>query len=309
MSVEAAQPVASAPTGEEGHAEYQSLKQASQSSAEAKAHPPEASEDAPASEPEVNQEPVKQEDGETKALRKQRNDERRERRWFEERGAMREQVAQLQRQIEELSSKKEPQEAARLTGEPQIEDYVNSGKYKSAEELWQAFQRDYGKWNRQQWEAEKSQEKHERDSRSIQRDFRRKIAAYGETNENFDDAMDAVTERLDSEARYLSDAIVRSENPGELIDYLASHEAEMDRLASMPQARALMELGKISASLVPSAKPAPEKEEPKDIPPKPPKSVRASGTVPDLITQLRQAADANDFSAFRKAERARKAAG
>ena len=119
---------------------------------------------------------------------------------------------------------------------------------------------------------------------------------------------ETVRDRLDQDALFLSDAIVRSENPAQLIYELGTNEELMDRLVELSPARAIMELGKISARLNPpkESKEAPAKEqESKTGKPKAPKTVAGRGSVVGREERMKAAADANDFTAFRAAARAR----
>ena len=71
--------------------------------------------------------------------------------------------------------------------------------------------------------------------------------------------------------------------------------------------RAIMQLGKIAARLEGSKEKAPAKEEIKTgtAKPKAPKTVAGRGNVVTRDERMKAAADANDFTAFRRAARAR----
>ena len=69
--------------------------------------------------------------------------------------------------------------------------------------------------------------------------------------------------------------------------------------------RAIMQLGKIAARLEGSKEKAPAKEEIKTGKPKAPKTVAGRGNVVTRDERMKAAADANDFTAFRAAARAR----
>src|SRR5439155_689967 len=181
------------------------------------------------------------------------------------------------------------------------------GKFKTYEDAREAYTEALTDFKFAARESEREGKAQESNQREAQKTFQKDVAQFSKTHEDFDDVFETVRDRLDSDALFLSDAIVRSENPAQLIYHLGSNEEEMDRLVELSPARAIMELGKISARLnPPKDKDAPAKEEPKTGKPKAPKTVAGRGSVVTREERMKAAADANDFTAFRAAARAQR---
>ena len=156
-------------------------------------------------------------------------------------------------------------------------------------------------WQRSEREG-KAQESSQR---AAQTTFQQDVKQFSKTHDDFDDVFEVVRDRLDGEALELSNAIVRGKNPAALIHYLGTHEDEMDELLDLKGDERLMQLGVIRAGLRPKKEAPAKEEEPKTGKPKAPKTVAGRGNVVTRDERMKAAADANDFTAFRAAARAR----
>ena len=294
----AAQPSESAP---ESFEQYQSLKSAAVTGA-----PPATEELVPASEPEEPPQEQKPATDEEKADRKQRNDQRRERRWFEERGAIRAENRELRERLERLEAAKEQSPTPKENAKPALTTFLESGKFKTYEDAQEAFTDALTDFKFAQRESEREGKAAESSQREATKTFQKDVAQFSKTHDDFDDVFETVRDRLDQDALFLSDAIVRSENPAQLIYELGTNEELLDQLMDLTPQRAIMQLGKIAARLEGSKEKAPAKEEIKTGKPKSPKTVAGRGQVVGREERMKAAADANDFTAFRAAARAQR---
>lgn len=275
---------------------------------------------APDSDPDKEtQEKTKELTDEAKAARKARNDRRREERWWEERGRMRAENDRLKREVEELRRPKPDSAPAARAGKPSLQAFLDSGKFKTYEEAQEAYQDARDDWFRKQWEAEQEQKHASRTAQSDERDIQRALKAdikdFVKTAkvDDFDDAYQVVVDALDNEdgqGNPITTRLLKSKNPAALIYHLGTNEAILDRLAELTASgdfvAATEYLGEIKAVLSSKKSAPPEKTEiSKEPPPRPPKTVGARGSVPSRDDQLRAAAEADDFQAFRKASRAK----
>src|SRR5439155_22451644 len=173
--------------------------------------------------------------------------------------------------LERLEAAKEQSPTPNENDAPIFKSYLESGKFKTYEEANEAYTKAVVKHALAQRESEREGKAQESSQREAQKTFQKDVAQFSKTHDDFDDVFETVRDRLDADALFLSDAIVRSENPAELIYHLGSNEEEMDRLVELSPARAIMELGKIAARLnPPKDKEAPATAEPKTGKPKAP---------------------------------------
>lgn len=300
----AAQPSESAP---ESFEQYQSLKSAAVLDAPSSTEKVET-ESETAQEPPQEQKPPSDEE---KADRKQRNDQRRERRWYEERGAIRAENRELRERLERLEAAKEQSPTPKENAKPTLKTFLESGKFKTYEEAQEAYTDALTDFKFAQRESEREGKAAESSQRAAQTTFQQDVKQFSKTHDDFDETFELVRDRLDGEALELSNAIVRGKNPAALIHYLGTHEDEMDELLDLKGDERLMQLGVIRASLTGkkelglAERQAPAKEEIKTGKPKAPKTVAGRGNVVTRDERMKAAADANDFTAFRAAARAR----
>jgi hypothetical protein len=290
-------------------AEYVSLKSQSESPTEAQS--PVGTKPAPASEPakEEQQEQPKELTDEEKANSRERYERRRERRWYEERGAMR---AENQRLIEENAKLREQREQAapQITGKPLLKQFIDSGKYQTYEDAHEAFTDALTDWKADQREAERQTREAERSVGDTRKAYQADVKEFSKTHDDYEDVYGDVAAQLDSDGgrgNPLTAAILKSKNPASLIYHLGRNPDLLDDLGELASSgdyeSALIRLGEIKASMT-KGKVSVVKDEP--LTPKTPRTVQAKGSeVVNRDDRLRQAADAGDFEAFQKHSRAK----
>jgi hypothetical protein len=325
MNDAATNPAASAPAEPETFAEFRAQRAVSASAPPAEGDASAEGKPAPESDPESREAapPAKPgNDDQRKSERKRRNDERREREWWEERGEMRARLKALEDENNALKSrsadgKTETPQGDRNsdgpTGKPVLKDFLNSGKFKTYEDAQEAYQDARDEWNRQAWEAQQENVRAQRTAQETQKAYTADAEKFAEGHEDYDEAFDAVSSALErgKGGNPLTTAILRSKSPAALIYHLGKNEDALDELSELVGSgdfgSALMRLGEIKAQLAP-AKPAAAASSTKTKTPaslvRPPAHVSGRGSgVPARDEQLRAASDANDFAAFRRANR------
>jgi hypothetical protein len=256
---------------------------------------------APASEPETTTQETKGLTDDEKADRKRRNDERRERRWYEERGEMRAQMKALESKLAELQANRGNAAAPQADDdEPVLQAYIDSGKYKTYEEAQQQWMRDSRKYVRDQIRAEESVREVHQTRETIKESFERNIREYKKTHPDFEDSFDAVRDALEGThktATPLTAYLVRAKDGVALIDHIGQRPALLESLASMPHDDAIAEIGAIRREL--KADKSPETTEVPETSARVPKTVRARGDVPNHLQAMNKA---DDFRKFRDAK-------
>ena len=297
--------------------EYLALKSQTKTESSAPsvtAQPPAEEEPAPASEPEIVQEPKTGLTDEEKAERKARNDKRREERWWEERGRLRAEKERLERELEEARAAKQTESAPVLPvqGKPTLKQFLDSGKFETYEEANEAYLDARDQYNRQLWESEQSQTKAEQEAQTVRKTFQAEVEQFSKTHDDWGDVFEAVKDALDGEEASgtpLTAAILKSKNSAALIYHLGKNEEALSELQSLSDSgdfpAALVLLGEIKASLSSTKAKAPEPEKKNIDTPKPPKHVSGRGAASSRDDQLREAAEKNDFTAFQRVNRSR----
>lgn len=246
---------------------------------------------------------------EQKADRKKRNDERRERRWFEERGQMREQMRRLEQELSDLKANNgasRTREAA--TSVPPLKEYLASGKFKTYEDAVDARQADIADEIREEMRQERSAGSEEQNRQADARTFQKNIKEFTRTHEDFPDAFDAVREALDNNdgsGTPVTAYLVKAKDGAALIYHLGNNPELLEELSDMDPEDAIAELGAIRKELKGQKSPSPETHQPNT--PKAPQRVAGRQTPPDSLTAQRQATERNDFQGYREAKRARQA--
>lgn len=313
MPDNAAQQSDSAP---ESFEQYQSLKSAasaSQSETEEKV--------APASEPVEEKHETTPLTDEQKADRKRRNDERRERRWYEERGEMRAQMRQLQSELEDLRTKAaKPDSAPAAANEPDFENILNthlqSGKYKTYEAALAAANKEYFDHRetalRQKFSAEQQATQTARTVEEHRKAYNTDAKAFAKAHEDYDDIYADVASALDSEddrGRSTGNAVTRalltSKQPASLIYHIGTHPELLEELADLladDEEAAAVRVGEIRASLRRESPPAETTRTPTGKA-RAPRTLAGTSAATSRDERMRAAVDANDFTAFQAASR------
>lgn len=283
-------------------------------------------------EPETVQEEKKEPDttltDEEKSDRRKKNDQRREKRWFEERGEMKERTRRLEQELAELKSSQSKTEAPafQMEGKPVLKAFLDSGKFKTYEEAHEAFTDALTDWK---MEGVRAEQESTRNAETQQAELKRLGKAYQDDVKTFEvdhadygDIKAEVAERLDSPndkgelvGNALTAAILKSKSPAKLIYHIGNNAELLEEFseyaASGDFETALERLGEVKASLgigktAAKVEAAPEKKEPVNAT-RNPKHVGGRATVSNRDDQLRNAAEKNDFAAFRSASRAKRA--
>src|SRR5439155_12182022 len=172
-----------------------------------------------------------------------------ERRWFEERGAIRAENRELRERLERLEAAKEQSPTPKEDAEPTLKSFLESGRFKTYEEASEAHTKAIVKHALAKAESERQSQEAKSFERESQKTFHQDLKQFARTHDDFGDVFEIVRERLDGEALDLSDAIVRGKNPAALIHYLGTHEDEMDELLGLEGDERRIQLGVIRAGL------------------------------------------------------------
>ncbi len=201
---------------------------------------------------------------------------------------------------------------------PRLEDYLEGkhGDFKTFKEAHAAYEDAIDEYEDQKLEARLSKSKttdtRESEKKTLMEAFEKSLDAFEKANPkaNFQESYTLVLGELDGRTN-ITDAIVRSEDPAELIDQLAHNEDVLERIAGMSDNRALIELGRFVASIEAksgSGKPegeTPTNKKPLDSP-KAPRQVGARGDVPNTSLQAMKNASEmgpnGDYRAFKAAK-------
>lgn len=211
-------------------------------------------------------------------------------------------VEELKRQVAEKSvmpAQDKPSEPARpaVAGEPKLEDFRTLEEYQKTLTKWVIAE---DKRERAEAEAKAATDQA---LRAEQDGWKAKEKAARKAHDDYDDLMDTVQIPVGPGVLAARQAMIEDENGAELLYYLAGHPKELERIAALSPASAVMAVGKLSASFDKS--PAPENGRPKitGAPKPPPPSGRAGKTSSD---SLEDAAARGDFKAYARLREAQK---
>ena len=160
-------------------------------------------------------------------------------------------------------------------GKPKLEDFQTLEAYQEALTDWKFDERE-----RARKEAE-AQTAKETAIRSEQEAWAKKEKAARKAHDDYDDLMDTVVIPAGPGVGAARQAMLEDEHGAELLYYLAKHPKELERIAGLTPASAVMAIGKLSATFdKPSA---PENGKPKitGAPKPPPPSGRAGKVISD----------------------------
>ena len=260
---------------------------------EKKEEPPAAADQAPPaktepdSETEANQgtEDTEEDDEETPARGKGGSRQRRIDRLTRE-------VEELKRQIagQPVKPQDRPSESARpAAGKPKLEDFPNLQAWQEALTDWKIDDRER---TRKETEARTATEQTIREQQDV---WAKKEKAARKAHDDYDDLMDTVKIPVGPGVLAARQAMLEDENGAELLYHLARNPKELERIAALSPASAVMAIGKLSASL----SPAPENGKPRitGAPKPPPPSGRPSKMSSDTPEE---AAQRGDFRAYAK---------
>lgn len=124
---------------------------------------------------------------------------------------------------------------------------------------WKAFLREHGLWSArqvlQQQTAKQQEAAQQADLKATFDAHNQRISEARAKYDDFDEAIKAapaVTFANPNTGRSLEIGLIEAENSADLMYHFAHHPEELTRLAGLSPARAMLELGRLSASLLPS---------------------------------------------------------
>ena len=224
----------------------------------------------PDSEPDANQETGDKDDDDEGAPAKSRG------------GSRQRKIDKLTRENEELKRQlagqpvkpqDKPPETAAATGKPKLEDFRTLEEYQEALTDWKIDERERIKKDQDARTAA------EQAIRSEQETWAKKEKAARRAHADYDDLMDAIKIPAGPGVLAARQAMLEDENGAELLYHLARNPKELERIAALPPASAVMAIGRLSASLTPAT----ENGKPRitGAPKPPPPSGRSGKTMSD----------------------------
>lgn len=195
-------------------------------------------------------------------LTKQREDERREKEYWKAK-ALEAKVPVAEKTL--TDPKPAPVAAA---GEPDPDKFESHALYLKALTRWEISQ------DKQASEAKASEAKTQDTQKKMINDHLDRVSKFKESNEDFDDALEAVDDIVMPPA--LQREIVKSDNGPQLMFELAKNRDELARICALPEDKIVRALGRFEARLEPVSEPTTEKPEPKT--PKAPAPITPVGT-------------------------------
>jgi hypothetical protein len=214
-------------------------------------------------------------------------------------GSRQRRIDRLTRENEELkrqiAGKAEPQDkpSEPATGKPKLEDFQTLEQYQEALTDWKLDQRE-----QQRKEAE-ARTAAEEAVRKEQETWAKREKAARKAHDDYDDLMETVQIPAGPGVLAARQAMLEDDNGAEMLYYLAKHPAELERIAGLSPASAILAIGKLSASLTPAT----DNGKPRitGAPKPPPPSGRPTRTVSDSVDDP---AVQNDFKRWAKAREA-----
>ena len=160
-------------------------------------------------------------------------------------------------------------------GKPKLEDFQTLEQYQEALTDWKLDQRE-----QQRKEAE-ARTAAEEAVRKEQETWAKREKAARKAHDDYDDLMETVQIPAGPGVLAARQAMLEDENGAEMLYYLAKHPAELERIAGLSPASAILAIGKLSASLTPAT----DNGKPRitGAPKPPPPSGRPTRTVSDSV--------------------------
>jgi hypothetical protein len=185
---------------------------------------------------------------------------------------------ELRRQIAEQSVKpqEKPSEPAKAAaaGKPKLEDFQTLEAYQEALTDWKLDERERTRKEAEARTAAEDAVRKEQDG------WTKKEKAARKAHDDYDDLIDTVQIPAGPGVLAARQAMLEDDNGAELLYYLAKNPKELERIAGLPPASAVLAIGKLSAKF---DTPATENGKPKitGAPKPPPPSGRAGKTASD----------------------------
>jgi hypothetical protein len=192
----------------------------------------------------------------------------------------------------------EPAQPA-ATGKPKLEDFQTLEAYQEALTDWKLDQRES---DRKKAEARTAAEQA---ARTEQDNWAKREKAARKAHDDYDDLIDTVKIPAGPGVLAARQAMLEDEHGAELLYYLAKNPKELERIAGLSPASAVLAIGKLSATF--DKPPATENGKPKitGAPKPPPPSGRPSKTTSDTPEEAAKRGDFRAYTKLRTAERQR----
>jgi len=262
---------------------------------EATTEQPAAAEETPAkTEPQSGADDTQQTEEEEKPEEELSASQKRRRRRVDRLAAENEQLKQQLAAAHQPPPPKEPQPPA---GKPRLESYDTLEAYQEALTDWQLNQRET------QRAAEAEARAAEDAAKKLQTEWESRQQAARKAHPDYDDVIESVTAPEGPGVQAARQAMLEDDAGAEILYYLATHPAEIKRIAALPPIAAVREIGRLSASIAPSSGAANGKQRFTSAPPPPPSLSRPAKAVSDSINDP---AVQRDFKRYVKARQAMK---
>jgi hypothetical protein len=200
---------------------------------------------------------------------------------------------ELKRQLAGAQAPPKPQDKPSepaSTGKPKLEDFQTLEAYQEALTDWKFDQRE------QQRKDADARAAADAAIRKEQETWQGKEKAARKAHSDYDDLIDTVTIPAGPGVLAARQAMLEDENGAEMLYFLARHPAELERIAGLSPASAVLAIGKLSATLTPAT----DNGKPRitGAPKPPPPSGRPTRTVSDSVDDP---AVQRDFTRWAKA--------
>jgi hypothetical protein len=205
---------------------------------------------------------------------------------------------ELKRQLAGVAPAQKPQdkpsETAQPPGKPKLENFQTLEAYQEALTDWKFDQRE-----RERTEAE-AKAAADQALRTERETWERREGAARKAHPDYDDLIESVTIPAGPGVLAARQAMLEDEHGAEMLYYLAKHPAELERIAGLTPASAVLAIGRLSATLNPAP---PDNGKPRitGAPKPPPPSGRPAKTMSDSIDDP---AVQRDFTRWTKAREA-----
>jgi hypothetical protein len=203
---------------------------------------------------------------------------------------------ELKRQLAGAQAPPKPQDKPSeptAAGKPKLEDFQTLEAYQEALTDWKFDQRE------QQRKDADARAAADAAIRKEQETWQGKEKAARKAHSDYDDLIDTVTIPAGPGVLAARQAMLEDENGAEMLYFLARHPAELERIAGLSPASAVLAIGKLSATLTPAT----DNGKPRitGAPKPPPPSGRPTRTVSDSVDDP---AVQRDFTRWAKAREA-----
>lgn len=150
------------------------------------------------------------------------------------------QIASLQHQLQQIQ---QPQRQFEVEGLPDISQYNDVGQWS------QDLGRTLMEQATRQAEQQLSERQHQEYQQRISNDFKSREEAYAATNPQYYENVELFAQAFGNPHPVILEALAVSDHGPAIVDYLAQHLEEADRISRLPPHLAAVHLGRIEASV------------------------------------------------------------